>query len=470
MDNFVPLVVPGLSSPSSSSSASTSRPKNQSNSSRKSETSSDPVTTRSAKRACGKPMQTSPDKRASENRGPAHEKDEMNKEDPTQDIPDLLQPFTDNWEDLGTHVSAHSSEREISDSESDASKVVTQKKKHRIHTHFPKDRNCDRCLRTKITRVPCRRRDEVSIPRAEKFGDLITVDHKVLNEGSESRNNHRDAVVVQDLATQWIQSYPCKNKNSQETEKSRRKFQEPSQKPKVIETDNSVGIWQILWRIIMESSNIHASSLRNKRNCRTSYTTSKSREHQPCYCNPDWMIRWWSDSMECNCYLRNVQDLLADGKTPVWTKFWGIISRTNYFIWCTGGIISQTLREKQSENSSIREESITKNFCRMCFDRGCNLERRHSSDCWYWRIGKVWCIGNISQKTECKRCPDNPKRRIICISCGRWFSKIISERRQIPRTHTKTGIHRKETESQRRISRRQGRVSTWRNKKWRRSP
>ena len=26
--------------------------------------------------------------------------------------------------------------------------------------------------------------------------------------------------------------------------------------------------------------------------------------------------RWWSDSMECYCYLRNVQDLLADGKTP----------------------------------------------------------------------------------------------------------------------------------------------------------
>ena len=25
---------------------------------------------------------------------------------------------------------------------------------------------------------------------------------------------------------------------------------------------------------------------------------------------------WWSDSMDCYCYLRNVQDLLADGKTP----------------------------------------------------------------------------------------------------------------------------------------------------------
>ena len=25
---------------------------------------------------------------------------------------------------------------------------------------------------------------------------------------------------------------------------------------------------------------------------------------------------WWADSMECYCYLRNIQDLLSDGKTP----------------------------------------------------------------------------------------------------------------------------------------------------------
>ena len=55
--------------------------------------------------------------------------------------------------------------------------------------------------------------------RAENFGDLTTADHEVLSEGSESRNNHRYAVVVQDLATQWIQSYPCKTKTSQETPK-----------------------------------------------------------------------------------------------------------------------------------------------------------------------------------------------------------------------------------------------------------
>ena len=45
-------------------------------------------------------------------------------------------------------------------------------------------------------------------------------------------------VVVQDLTTQLIQTYPCKNKTSQETQRSLQKFLEPERKPKVIYTDN----------------------------------------------------------------------------------------------------------------------------------------------------------------------------------------------------------------------------------------
>ena len=78
------------------------------------------------------------------------------------------------------------------------------------------------------------------VPRAINFGDLITADHKVLSDNCESLNNHRYAVVVQDSATQWIQAYPCKNKTSQETQRSLQKFLEPERKPKVIYTGNSL--------------------------------------------------------------------------------------------------------------------------------------------------------------------------------------------------------------------------------------
>ena len=56
-----------------------------------------------------------------------------------------------------------------------------------MFSHFPKCRDCDVCLRTKITKAPCRRRTGEALPQAEKFGDSKTADHKVLNEGCESR-------------------------------------------------------------------------------------------------------------------------------------------------------------------------------------------------------------------------------------------------------------------------------------------
>ena len=46
--------------------------------------------------------------------------------------------------------------------------------------------------------------------------------------------------MVQDLATQWIQTYPCKTKTSQETQKSLQNLLEPDRTLKVIYTDNSL--------------------------------------------------------------------------------------------------------------------------------------------------------------------------------------------------------------------------------------
>ena len=158
-----------------------------------------------------------------------------------RDLSQWLLEFTDNLEDTEAPALGHT----FHDSDSERPTEVASMK-HSIHTHFRQDRNCEVCKRTKMTRAPCRKRTgEAPLP-AEKFGGLITEDHKVLHEGGEYRNNHRYAVAVQDLATQWIQWYPCKTKTSQDTEKSLRKFLDPSLKPKVIYTDNSFEFWHIL--------------------------------------------------------------------------------------------------------------------------------------------------------------------------------------------------------------------------------
>ena len=69
---------------------------------------------------------------------------------------------------------------------------------------------------------------------------MITADHEVLSEEQESRLHHRYAVVLQDLATQWIQSYPCKTKSAQETQRSLRKFLRLEEKPRTTYTDYSL--------------------------------------------------------------------------------------------------------------------------------------------------------------------------------------------------------------------------------------
>ena len=45
---------------------------------------------------------------------------------------------------------------------------------------------------------------------------------------------------------------------------------------------------------------------------------------------------WWADSMECYTYLRNVTDLLSDGKTPYERRFGQPFKRTDGSIWFIG--------------------------------------------------------------------------------------------------------------------------------------
>ena len=187
--------------------------------------------------------------------------------------------------------------------------------KHSVKTHFPKDRNCEICKRTKITTAPCRRRIGGAVLRAEIFGDLITADHKVLSESCESRNNHRYAIVVQDLATQRIQSYPCKTQTSQETQRSLQKFLEPDWKPKVIYTDNSLEFG----KACEDLSWIHCTSTphRSETNGIAERVRRMKEGTSAILLQSGLNDNWWADSMECYTYLRNVQDLLSDGKTPI---------------------------------------------------------------------------------------------------------------------------------------------------------
>ena len=120
-----------------------------------------------------------------------NEDDEELRSELLQDVRERLQDFTKYLVDKNVqpHQYSPSSPRELP--MEPRPKVVPGPGEHSIYTHFPKDRNCDICLMTKVTRASCRRRTGTVVPKAENFGYSITADHKGLSKESESRNNHR---------------------------------------------------------------------------------------------------------------------------------------------------------------------------------------------------------------------------------------------------------------------------------------
>ena len=77
----------------------------------------------------------------------------------SSEIPEWLQEFRENLVDdeLPEHGDSHDS----SSSEASLEPILERREelcKDIVYTHFLKDRNCEICQRTKITRAPCRRR------------------------------------------------------------------------------------------------------------------------------------------------------------------------------------------------------------------------------------------------------------------------------------------------------------------------
>ena len=102
--------------------------------------------------------------------------------------------------------------------------------------------------------------------------------------------------------------------------KNFQKFLEPSRKPKVIYTDNSLEFGKacedLSWNHCTstphrsETSGIAERAVRRVKEGTSAVLLQSGLDE-----------KWWADSMECFSYLRNIQDLLSDGKTPYERRF-----------------------------------------------------------------------------------------------------------------------------------------------------
>ena len=98
------------------------------------------------------------------------------------------------------------------------------------------------------------------------------------------------------------------------------KFLEPTEKPKVIYTDNSLEFGksceELSWNPCTstphrsETNGIAERAVRRVKEGTSAVSLQSGLDKE-----------WWANSMECYCYLRNIQDLLSERKTPYERRF-----------------------------------------------------------------------------------------------------------------------------------------------------
>ena len=145
------------------------------------------------------------------------------------------------------------------------------------------------------------------------------------------------------------------------------KFFDPTRKPKVIYTDNSFELGKSCEESTprrSETSGIAERAVRRVREGTSAVLSQSGLSNE-----------WWADSVECCCYLRNIQDLLSDGKTPSRKAVRNALYRTSNTVWCNGRI-SPCLCERHIETTSIWSKSLARYFPRTCIVCGSTQDRR----------------------------------------------------------------------------------------------
>ena len=181
------------------------------------------------------------------------------------------------------------------------------------------------------------------------------------------QTTHRHAVVVQDLATQWIQRHVKEKLLRKHKRVCRSSWSRPG-KSKVNYTDKSLEFGKACEELTWN----HPTSTphRSETNGIAERAVRRIKEGTSVVLLQSGLDeKWWADSLECYSNLRNIQDLLSDGKTPYERRFAMPID---------GPVIPFGAMVEYHATASFRSKSLAKYiFLGYALHAGVNLERRH---------------------------------------------------------------------------------------------
>ena len=146
------------------------------------------------------------------------------------------------------------------------------------------------------------------IAPSSKFWDLITASHKILNVENVSRCGHKKTILWRKIYfTNWIQSFSMKNdRHMWDHCRVYNDFFLHQRSWKWCTQTIPKSVWMLvkIYSGIMTQAPLAAQK-------RTEWQKEPSAEWK----KEQLSQEWWDCATECRCYLRNVHDKMADGKT-----------------------------------------------------------------------------------------------------------------------------------------------------------
>ena len=167
-----------------------------------------------------------------------------------------------------------------------------------------------------------------------------------------------------------------------------------------------------MWRSLLESLHVFSTKIKNKWDCWESSSQSKRRHLCRIVAIKFWWKMVWQIPWNIKKYLRNVTDLLSDGKTPCERRSGKPCKRTDHSVRFTG-CVSPYLCEKPVKNPSIWKESLA------------------------WIVPRIrivpWARGEENLEGWCTgRRPWGERREVICPTERGQFIFPIADRRIKP--------------------------------------
>ena len=167
----------------------------------------------------------------------------------------------------------------------------------------------------------------------------MTADHAILNEEETSRHGDKNALVVQDQYSTWLQGYASPTKSAHDTKIGLRRFMGPKLnaaktytddaseddlteygEPNYAYTDGS----KEFKKALEDLGWCHDTSTpyRPQTNGVVERAVRRVKEGTSCALyQSGWAVQWWLEAMACYCFLRNIADVQKDGHTAYQSRF-----------------------------------------------------------------------------------------------------------------------------------------------------